>query len=102
DVVSAYHLLLTRGIAGQAYNVASGRSVSIARVVRQVGKFSSKPFKIEVEQSRVRSQEVARMCGSNRKLRRATGWKPVYNLESTLRDLFLHWKALLQTGAHCT
>ena len=99
DVVRAYALLLQRGTPGEAYNVGSGRAVSVRQIVEWLQALSSKPFRIKVEAKRVRANEVAKLYGSNRKLRRATSWSPVYNLETTLRDLFFHWKALLQREA---
>jgi nucleoside-diphosphate-sugar epimerase len=51
-------------------------------------------FRIEVEQKRVRPGEVSKMCGSNRKLRRVTGWKPEYSLAHTLWDLYEFWKSV--------
>ena len=91
DVVRAYELLLRHGQAGQAYNVASGRGVAISAVVRILQSFCPVRFKVEVERSRVRAGEVDRLFGSNRKLRRTTGWKPEYPLSRTLRDLYSHW-----------
>lgn len=100
DVVRGYSLLLERATPGAAYNVCSGRGVSVGQIVRHLQSLCGRPFRVKVEAQRVRPGEAAKLYGSNRKLRRATGWKPVYNLESTLRDLFLHWKALLQTETH--
>src|SRR5208283_1227904 len=36
DVVRAYRLLATNGVAGQAYNVCSGREISIAALAEQM------------------------------------------------------------------
>jgi GDP-4-dehydro-6-deoxy-D-mannose reductase len=92
DVVRAYELLLHHGAAGDVYNVASGRGVSIAEIVKHLQSYCPRPFKVDVEQKRVRSGEVPKMYGNNRKLRRATGWKPAYSLAQTLRDLYEFWK----------
>jgi GDP-4-dehydro-6-deoxy-D-mannose reductase len=93
DVVRAYELLLHRGAAGDVYNIASGRGVAIAEVVKHLRSCCRRPFQIDVEQKRVRSGEVVKLYGSNRKLRRATGWKPEYSLSQTLHDLYAFWKS---------
>lgn len=93
DVVRAYELLLHRGAPGEVYNVASGRSVSIAEIVKHLQSCCPRSFQVDVEQKRVRSGEVSKMYGSNRKLRRVTGWKPEYSLAQTLRDLYEFWKS---------
>ena len=98
DVVRAYELLMHRGTPGDVYNIASGRGISIAEIVKHLRSFSSRPFQVQVEQKRARPGEVAKFYGSNRKLRRATGWKPEYSLAKTLRDTFEFWKRATATS----
>ncbi len=101
DVVRAYELLLERGEVGAAYNVASGRSVSIAEIIRQLRALCRRKFRVEVQQKRVREGEVMRLYGSNRRLCRDTGWKPEYAFSQTLKDVYTRWKVALTTrSAH--
>ncbi len=97
DVVRAYALLLEKGKPGEAYNVASGRGTSLEEIVRLLASFCSRPIRIVVERKRFRPGDVPVLYGSNRKLRRTTGWKPERNLRTTLRDLYFYWKENLQT-----
>jgi GDP-4-dehydro-6-deoxy-D-mannose reductase len=92
DVVRAYVLLLQKGKQGEAYNVASGRLISIKEIVVLLASLSSRPVHISARRQRLRPGDVPILYGSNRKLRRATGWKPAYNIDKTLRDLFDYWK----------
>ena len=92
DVVSAYELLLEKGKPGEAYNVASGRPISVKKIVVSLASLSSRPVHILARRQRLRPGDVPVLYGSNRKLRRATGWKPAYNMETTLADLFEYWK----------
>jgi GDP-4-dehydro-6-deoxy-D-mannose reductase len=96
DVVRAYALLLERGKPGEAYNVASGRGTSLEEIVRLLASFCSRPIRIAVERKRFRPGDVPVLYGSNRKLRRTTGWKPEHNLQTTLRDLYSYWKDTLR------
>ena len=99
DVVSAYELLLECGQSGAAYNIASGSGVSIAQIVRLLRPFCRVPFKVEVQQQRLRAGEIPRLYGSNRKLRRDTGWKPEYSLPLTLKEVYSYWRTTLATGS---
>lgn len=92
DVVRAYELLLEKATPGEAYNVASGQATSVRQIVRLLASFSSRPIRLSVQRQRLRPGDARTLYGSNRKLRYATNWKPVYSLRSTLQDLYEYWK----------
>lgn len=96
DVVRAYELLVRKGKAGEIYNVGSGNAVPLARIVQILQSFVGRSVRMEVEGERLRSGESNVIYGSNRKLKRVTGWKPEYSLKMTLQDLFTYWKAKLE------
>ncbi|HLC30418.1 MAG TPA: GDP-mannose 4,6-dehydratase [Dehalococcoidia bacterium] len=95
DVVQAYWLLLEKGKKGEAYNVCSGRHVSIAEIIRRLSGFTSRGFRLVVEENRLRLGEARVLYGSNQKLRRETGWRPRHTLRQTLQDLTSYWKEKL-------
>jgi len=99
DVVLAYELLLQKGEPGEAYNIASGRAISVRQLVRVLISFCSRPIRISLQHQQVRSGDIQSLYGSNRKLQRATGWKPAYNIRQTLQDLFEYWK--IHLGRDC-
>jgi GDP-4-dehydro-6-deoxy-D-mannose reductase len=96
DVVRAYELLLEKGKTGEAYNVASGRPISVRQIVQSLASHSSRPIHISAPRQRFHPADVPTLYGSSRKLRRATGWKPAYNMQQTLGDLFDYWKTAFQ------
>jgi len=98
DVVRAYVLLLEKGKAGEAYNVASGRPTTVRQIVKLLTSFFSRPIRIRVERRRQRLADLHRLTVKTNRLRRTTGWKPEYDLPKTLSDLFLYWKEVLQAG----
>jgi GDP-4-dehydro-6-deoxy-D-mannose reductase len=86
DVVRAYRLLLEQGQAGQAYNIASGREVSIREILdllcRQLGVTPA----VEIDPARFRPEErQARL--SIKKISAAVRWQPEITLAATLRDV---------------
>ena len=87
DVVRAYKLLFDHGVAGQAYNICSGRPAAVSRVLDILISLSTADIKVEVETERLRPGEVGRLWGSYAKLRALTGWEPQIALEATLADL---------------
>lgn len=99
DVVRAYEMLLDRGKPGQAYNVSSGKGASLRQVVQLLLSFSACPIQLVAEPDRVGPIQVRVLAGSNRKLHRATGWRPRFTLRATLRDLFLYWQDKLHAKA---
>jgi len=92
DVVRAYHLLLERGTAGEAYNIASGRSYSIGFILRTLVSFCTRRVKVVVTNDRLRHVEERKLFGNTTKLRRSTNWEPRYRIEETLHDLIEYWK----------
>jgi GDP-4-dehydro-6-deoxy-D-mannose reductase len=87
DVVRAYRLLVERGTPGEAYNVCSGRSVSVRDVAEALLAMSEAPLELVVDPDLVRPVDVPRLVGSPAKLCAATGWQPQIPLDRTLRDV---------------
>jgi GDP-4-dehydro-6-deoxy-D-mannose reductase len=87
DVVRAYRLLVERGVPGDAYNVCSGRGVSVREIAEAMLTMSDAPLELAVDLELVRVVDVPRLVGSPAKLRAATGWEPDITLEQTLRDV---------------
>jgi GDP-4-dehydro-6-deoxy-D-mannose reductase len=87
DVVRAYRLLVEHATPGDAYNVCSGRGVSVREVAEAMVEMSDVPLDLVVDPELVRPVEAPRLIGSPAKLCAATGWQPEIPLEQTLRDV---------------
>jgi GDP-4-dehydro-6-deoxy-D-mannose reductase len=87
DVVRAYRLLVERGEPGEAYNVCSGRGVSVRDVAGMLLSLSDAPLELVVDPDLVRHVDVPRLVGSAARLHAATGWEPEIALETTLTDV---------------
>jgi GDP-4-dehydro-6-deoxy-D-mannose reductase len=87
DVVRAYRLLVELGTPGEAYNVCSGRGVSVQEVADAMLAMSDAPLELLVDPELVRTVDVPRLVGSPARLCAATGWEPVIPLDETLRDV---------------
>jgi len=86
DVADALCLLALKGKAG-FYNVSSGKSVSLKRIIKILCGNSAPKIKIVCEKSRFRSNDVKDIRGSSIALRKQTGWKPRRTLSETLDSI---------------
>ena len=68
DVVSAY--VLAAGVEPGAYNVCSGRCVSVPELIEALASESTVPVRHEVDPARLRPNDAAEMRGTLRALRR--------------------------------
>lgn len=86
DVCRAYRLLLDRSVPAGTYNVSSGETVTMARVVELLVGLARVPVTVERDESRVRPADIPRLAADPSRLRAATGWRPEIPLERTLAD----------------
>ncbi len=97
DVVRAYRLLAERGEAGEAYNVCSGRGVSIQQIADLLLGHSTRDIRLVTDPTLVRAVDAPVMIGDNTRLREATGWAPDFSLEQTLADVLATARASVAT-----
>ncbi len=96
DMVKGYNLALEKGIAGERYNICSGRGYKIKEVLDMLLKMTDKDIKIEKDLKRMRPSDVPILVGDNSKFRKQTGWKPEIPFETTLKDLLAYWRNLIK------
>lgn len=87
DVASAYLALLTGGVAGQAYNVASGEGISLRELYRRLAAHLGVSAQPVVDPALVRTADISHLVGDASKLRAATGWRPTIALDRTLKEV---------------
>jgi len=92
DVVHAYYLALTKGEAGEVYNVGSGNAHSIRFILDGLLRLSLVPLKYRQDAERVRPVDVPCVQADVSKLRAATGWEPLIPIERSLADILDYWR----------
>ena len=92
DVVRAYGLLMEHGEKGQTYNVGSGRTVEIRRILEEIVDLSSAKIEIAVDPVKMRPVDVPEIAADIGKLQAATDWEPQIALKETLRDCLESWR----------
>ncbi|MFN8176571.1 MAG: GDP-mannose 4,6-dehydratase [bacterium] len=92
DVVRAYREALERGRAGEAYNVCSGRSVSVEEIARFLIGRARVPVTIRNEEARRRPQDLDEIRGDASKAKRELGWAPEIPWERSVQGVLEEWR----------
>jgi GDP-4-dehydro-6-deoxy-D-mannose reductase len=87
DVVRAYRLLVRHGSPGEAYNVCSGRGVSVRAIAFGLLSMAKRELRLAVDPSLVRPVDAPVLIGDGAKIRYATGWAPEIDLTRTLWEV---------------
>ena len=79
---------------GEEINIATGKEISVGELAGELIRQINPKARIVCEKRRVRPEngEVERLCGSNDKIHRLTGWKPRTSLEKGLAET-IRWFA---------
>lgn len=94
DVVKAYYDLLLHGKSGELYNVCSGTGSRLSDIVDKIAKMLEVQIDTVVNPEFVRLNDNHIIVGSNEKIGRDIGWKPVIPIDTTLRDMIDYYKGL--------
>lgn len=87
DVVRAYWLALTKGEAGEVYNISSGKSVAMGEILKNLLNLTSVKVDVVQETARLRPADLPKAYGDYSKLREQTGWVPCISLKQSLQDM---------------
>jgi GDP-4-dehydro-6-deoxy-D-mannose reductase len=93
DTVRAYQLILERGADGQAYNVCSGRAISIGALLDKLLAHARVPIKVRVDPARYRPNDVPLLLGDPTRITTELGWLPEIPLDQTIEDLLAYWRS---------
>lgn len=89
DTVNGFiEIYKSKQTIGQEINIATQKEISIGQLAKLLIKEISPKARIICDEDRLRPEksEVNRLLGSNEKILRLTDWKPIYSLETGLRE----------------
>jgi len=93
DMARAYWLAITKGKAGEAYNVCSESCIRIGDMLEMLIEMSGVgDVEIRQDPDKMRPSDVPILLGSCAKFRNLTGWEMQYTFEETLRALLDYWE----------
>lgn len=91
DVARAYRLLATApDLSHRLYNICSGSSLSGETILDELLKNipDAKNVRVEVDQSKLRPNDIMDIYGNNQRIAADTGWKPVIPISKTISDIY--------------
>jgi GDP-4-dehydro-6-deoxy-D-mannose reductase len=91
DVVRAYRMAL-ESAPPAAYNVCTGRGVTIAEIVAGLGEQTTVCLEPTIDPSLLRENETFENWGANDRLTNMIHWEPEISLASTLSDTLDWWR----------
>jgi GDP-4-dehydro-6-deoxy-D-mannose reductase len=93
DVCAAYVAALeAEGVAGRAYNIASGTPRRIGDIMAALIARSKATPAVEMEPVRLRPTEVERAAGNAARAERELGWTPAVPWDETLNTVLSDWR----------
>jgi GDP-4-dehydro-6-deoxy-D-mannose reductase len=91
DALTAFYLIVDRGVPGDVYNICSGLGYSIGEIVEWLQKLSKAHVEIETDASLLRRLDEPIKIGDNSKLH-ALGWNPSISIQNSLALILESWR----------
>jgi GDP-4-dehydro-6-deoxy-D-mannose reductase len=95
DAVRGFYLAACKGKWGEAYNLCATKTYKIGDLLQTAIRLSGVQAEISRAQHLMRPNDEKIIFGSTEKLRRQTGWKPVFSIEQTLGSMLSYWDKTL-------
>jgi len=99
DIVVGYHAAMTRGQAGEVYNLGAGQAHSVQELLDTLIAASSVAIQVTRDPNRVRSVDVPYMVADCTRMAEQTGWQPRIPFQQSLRDVLDYWREQVRSGA---
>lgn len=91
DIVEAYTLLMNQGLAGEIYNVGSGKGYTIRYLLEEMIRALGNKIEIIIDQDRYRPVDVPMVVANIDKIKRL-GWQSTTPLEQALKETINYYQ----------
>jgi GDP-4-dehydro-6-deoxy-D-mannose reductase len=92
DIVRGYRLLAEHGAPDTAYQLCSGKAVSIRTVLKRLISLSNRKIEITIDPARFRASDIPVLCGDNKLATKKLGYHVKYDLKQTLQETLNFWR----------
>jgi len=92
DMVRGYYLALTKGKAGEVYNLGSSRAHAMSEILDRLLGMSRVPVRVEMDPGRLRPSDIPVLICDSRRFQADTGWEPERDIADTLREVLNDWR----------
>lgn len=94
DMVSAYILASKKGVAGESYNIGTGKAYSVKDILDLLQTMTEKPLVTKEKPELMRESDVPVLIADATKFKTLTGWEPIITLSQTLERILNYWRTL--------
>jgi GDP-4-dehydro-6-deoxy-D-mannose reductase len=91
DTVRGFYLAALKGKRGEAYNLCATTTHEIGGVLRTAISLSGVKAEIRPAAHLMRPSDEKIIFGQTTKIRKDTGWKPLFSMERTLTSMLEYW-----------
>jgi len=95
DTVRGFYLVAMKGKRGQAYNICAQATHEIGELLEMAIQLSGVKVEVRPVARLMRPSDEKIIFGSTEKLRRDTGWRPIYSIRQTLTSMLAYWDRTL-------
>jgi GDP-4-dehydro-6-deoxy-D-mannose reductase len=95
DTVRGFYVAATKGKPGEAYNLCAANTFSMSELLQTAMRLSKVKAEIRQAAHLMRPSDEKIIYGSTEKIRKDTGWKPLYTIEQTLSSMLNYWDRVL-------
>jgi GDP-4-dehydro-6-deoxy-D-mannose reductase len=91
DTVRGFYLAATKGKRGESYNLCANTTHEIGELLRTAIRLAGVKAEIRPAAHLMRPSDEKIIFGSTAKIRKGTGWKPMFSIEETLTSMLEYW-----------
>jgi GDP-4-dehydro-6-deoxy-D-mannose reductase len=95
DTVRGFYLAASKGKRGEAYNLCATTTHEIGELLRTAIRLSGVKAEIRPVTHLMRPSDEKIIFGSTKKIRKHTGWKPIFSIEQTLMSMIEYWDRVM-------
>src|SRR5882762_1183921 len=92
DTVRGFYLAAMKGKRGEAYNLCASKTYQIGELLHTAIRLSGVKARIRPVPRLMRPSDERIIFGSAEKMRKDTGWRPLFRMEQTLRSMLEYWQ----------
>lgn len=95
DTVRGFYLAAMKGRRGESYNLCATATHQIGELLQTAVRLSGVKAEIRPAAHLMRPSDERIIFGSTEKIRKHTGWKPVFSIEQTLMSMLEYWNRVM-------
>jgi GDP-4-dehydro-6-deoxy-D-mannose reductase len=95
DTVRGFYVAAMKGHRGEAYNLCAATTHEIGELLRTAIRLSGVKAEIRPAAHLMRPSDEKIIFGSTKKIRKHTGWKPIFSIEQTLMSMLEYWERVM-------